>query len=91
MTKYCPARQALKPVKIQPGQRVLIHAGSGGVGSVAVQLAKHWGAYVVTTASASNEKLLKVRRSVWSFCRMEAGHKTRTCPDIGANATPMHQ
>ena len=62
------ARQALRPVKIQPGQRVLIHAGSGGVGSVAVQLAKHWGAYVVTTASASNEKLLMVRRSAQSLC-----------------------
>jgi len=60
--------QALRPANIQPGQRVLIHAGSGGVGSVAVQLAKHWGAYVVTTASASNEKLLMVRRSAQSLC-----------------------
>ena len=40
--------------KVQPGQTVLIHAGAGGVGSVAIQLAKHLGAVVATTASASN-------------------------------------
>ena len=39
---------------VQPGQKVLIHAGAGGVGSVAIQLAKHLGAVVATTASASN-------------------------------------
>jgi NADPH:quinone reductase-like Zn-dependent oxidoreductase len=38
---------------VQPGQRVLIHGGGGGVGHVAVQLAKHLGAHVVATASAS--------------------------------------
>lgn len=40
--------------KLQPGQKVLIHAGAGGVGSVAIQLAKHLGAIVATTVSASN-------------------------------------
>ena len=39
---------------VQPGQRVLIHAGAGGVGSIAVQLAKHLGATVATTVSAGN-------------------------------------
>ena len=39
---------------LQPGQRVLIHAGAGGVGSIAIQLAKHLGATVATTVSASN-------------------------------------
>lgn len=39
---------------VQPGQKVLIHAGAGGVGSIAVQLAKHLGATVAATASASN-------------------------------------
>jgi len=39
---------------VQPGQQVLIHAGAGGVGSIAVQLAKHLGASVATTASGSN-------------------------------------
>lgn len=44
--------------QIKPGMKVLIHAGSGGVGSIAIQLAKHFGAYVATTASAKNAQLL---------------------------------
>jgi NADPH2:quinone reductase len=39
--------------KLQPGQRVLIHAGAGGVGHVAVQLAKLQGAEVATTISSA--------------------------------------
>jgi NADPH:quinone reductase-like Zn-dependent oxidoreductase len=39
---------------VRPGQKVLIHAGAGGVGSIAIQLAKHLGATVATTASNSN-------------------------------------
>jgi len=35
---------------VKPGQKVLIHAGAGGLGSTVVQLAKHLGAYVATTA-----------------------------------------
>jgi alcohol dehydrogenase len=45
--------------KLQAGQKVLIHAGSGGVGTFAIQLAKHLGAQVATTASARNHALLK--------------------------------
>lgn len=45
--------------KIHPGQRVLIHGGSGGVGSIAIQLAKHLGAEVVTTASQANADLVR--------------------------------
>ncbi|CAM2954898.1 alpha/beta fold hydrolase [Actinomyces slackii] len=40
--------------RITAGKRVLIHGGTGGVGSVAIQLAKHLGAEVATTVSASN-------------------------------------
>lgn len=40
-------------------QRVLIHGASGGVGSIAVQLAKHKGAYVIGTASARNADFLR--------------------------------
>ncbi len=36
--------------QVKPGQRVLVHAGAGGLGSTVVQLAKHLGAYVATTA-----------------------------------------
>ena len=39
---------------LRAGQRVLVHGGSGGVGSVAIQLARHLGATVVATASARN-------------------------------------
>jgi len=38
-------------LKVQPGQKVFISGGSGAVGSAAIQLAKHRGAYVATTAS----------------------------------------
>ncbi|MCS5721687.1 NADP-dependent oxidoreductase [Herbiconiux sp. CPCC 203407] len=39
---------------VQAGQKVLIHAGAGGVGSIAIQLAKHLGAEVATTVSGKN-------------------------------------
>lgn len=45
--------------KLKAGQRVLIHAGAGGVGSFAIQLAKHLGAHVITTASARNTDFVK--------------------------------
>jgi NADPH:quinone reductase-like Zn-dependent oxidoreductase len=44
---------------VTAGQRVLIHAGSGGVGTFAIQLAKHLGATVATTASAPNFDLVR--------------------------------
>ena len=36
---------------VKPGQRVLVHAATGGVGMAAVQLCRHWGAEVFATAS----------------------------------------
>ncbi|PMQ10412.1 Zinc-type alcohol dehydrogenase-like protein [Pseudomonas sp. AD21] len=45
--------------RLQKGQKVLIHAGSGGVGSVAIQLAKHLGAFVATTTSTANVEWVK--------------------------------
>ncbi|MCQ6959316.1 NADP-dependent oxidoreductase [Mucilaginibacter aquariorum] len=44
---------------LQKGQKVFIQAGSGGVGTFAIQLAKHLGATVSTTTSAANTKLVK--------------------------------
>ncbi|TQJ40811.1 NADPH:quinone reductase-like Zn-dependent oxidoreductase [Arthrobacter sp. SLBN-112] len=44
---------------VQPGQKVLIHAGAGGVGSIAIQLAKYLGATVATTASGSNADFVR--------------------------------
>jgi len=45
--------------KLEPGQTVLIHGGSGGVGSLAIQIAKARGAKVIATASTANQDLLK--------------------------------
>lgn len=54
------AWQALVDIaSLRAGQKVFIQAGSGGVGTIAIQLAKHIGAYVATTASAANADWLK--------------------------------
>lgn len=54
------AWQALvERAQVQPGQKVLIHAGSGGVGTIAIQLAKQLGASVATTTSTANIGLVK--------------------------------
>lgn len=54
------AWQALVEIgDVRPGQKVLIHSGAGGVGSIAIQLAKHLGATVATTASASNSDFVR--------------------------------
>ena len=44
---------------VQPGQKVLVHAGAGGLGSTVIQLAKHLGAHVATTASGAKEQLVR--------------------------------
>src|SRR5688572_6569738 len=49
----------IERANIQKRQRVLIHAGSGGVGTFAIQLAKHIGATVATTASSTNGDLVR--------------------------------
>jgi NADPH:quinone reductase-like Zn-dependent oxidoreductase len=45
--------------RLQPGARVLIHAGAGGVGTIAIQLAKAFGAYVAATAGGRNQQFLR--------------------------------
>ena len=44
---------------INRGDKVLIHAGSGGVGTLAIQIAKYFGAEVTTTTSSKNKDLVK--------------------------------
>lgn len=54
------AWQALiEKANLKKGQKVLIHAGSGGVGTIAIQLAKYLGATVATTTSTANLDLVK--------------------------------
>jgi NADPH:quinone reductase-like Zn-dependent oxidoreductase len=49
------AVQALEQhVKLRQGQKILIHGGAGGIGSIAIQVAKSIGAYVATTAAADD-------------------------------------
>lgn len=50
--------QAFEHAKLKPGQKVFIPAGSGGIGTFAIQLAKYLGASVTTTTSAANTGLV---------------------------------
>ena len=45
-----------RQVRLEPGQTVLVHAGSGGVGTAAIQCARHLGARVVATASTEEKR-----------------------------------
>jgi len=54
------AYQALMDhMNLQAGQKILIHGGAGGIGSMAIQLGKHLGAYVATTATANDTDFVK--------------------------------
>jgi len=45
--------------QVKAGQKVLIHAGAGGVGAIAIQIAKHLGAFVATTCGPSNVEFVR--------------------------------
>lgn len=51
LSAYIPL---VEDAQVAPGQRVLIHAGAGGVGGIAIQIARHLGAEVFVTCSATN-------------------------------------
>jgi NADPH:quinone reductase-like Zn-dependent oxidoreductase len=44
---------------IEPGQKILVHAGAGGLGSTVIQLAKHLGAHVATTVNGAREQMVR--------------------------------
>lgn len=57
---FLTAWQALvDKANIQAGERVLIQAGAGGVGTIAIQIARHLGATVITTCSSKNAELVR--------------------------------
>jgi NADPH:quinone reductase-like Zn-dependent oxidoreductase len=49
----------IETMRLTQGQKILIHGGAGGIGSMAIQLAKHLGAYVTTTVSSNDKKFVK--------------------------------
>jgi alcohol dehydrogenase len=54
------AWQALvETMRLTNGQKILIHGGAGGIGSISIQLAKHLGAYVATTVSTNDMQFVK--------------------------------
>jgi alcohol dehydrogenase len=54
------ALQALtEHINLQPNQKLFIHGGGGGIGSIAIQIAKHIGAYVATTATGEQVNFVK--------------------------------
>jgi NADPH2:quinone reductase len=53
LTAYIPLT---RQVRLEPGMTVLVHAGAGGVGGAAIQLAKHFGAHVVATAGSEEKR-----------------------------------
>lgn len=56
----CSAYQALVDhAQLQSGQKILVHGGAGGIGTYAIQLAKHLGAHVATTAAAEDVEYVK--------------------------------
>ncbi|WP_029111992.1 NADP-dependent oxidoreductase [Mycobacterium sp. URHB0044] len=49
----------VEKAQVKPGQKVLVHAGAGGLGSTVIQLAKYLGAHVATTTTAETEQLVR--------------------------------
>ena len=49
----------VEKAQLKPGQKVLVHAGAGGLGSTVIQLAKHLGAHVATTTTGTTEGLVR--------------------------------
>jgi alcohol dehydrogenase len=52
-------RALMENMGLSNGQRILIHGGAGGIGSIAIQLAKHLGAYVATTVSTDDKQFVQ--------------------------------
>ncbi|MFL6366124.1 MAG: NADP-dependent oxidoreductase [Nitrososphaeraceae archaeon] len=52
-------RALMENIGLSNGQRILIHGGAGGIGSIAIQLAKHLGAYVATTVSTDDKQFVQ--------------------------------
>lgn len=76
------AYEGLKRAGIQSGQKVLVHGGSGGVGHIAIQLAKHWGAEVYSTGGGDKQLALIEELGATSI-----NYKTESVEDYVAKHT----
>ncbi|MDO6460500.1 zinc-dependent alcohol dehydrogenase family protein [Granulosicoccaceae sp. 1_MG-2023] len=76
------AVEGLQRAGVKPGQKVLVHGGTGGVGHLAVQLAKHYGADVYSTASG--EKAISI---VEGYGATPIDYRTETVADYVAAHT----
>jgi alcohol dehydrogenase len=65
-------------IGLSKGQKILIHGGAGGVGSIAIQLAKYLGAYVATTVSEKDMQFAKEELGADEII----GYKTQTFEDV---------
>jgi NADPH:quinone reductase-like Zn-dependent oxidoreductase len=65
-------------VGLSKGQKILIHGGAGGVGSIAIQLAKYLGAYVATTVSEKDKQFVKEELGADKII----DYKTQTFEDV---------
>lgn len=75
------AWQALELAGLREGQRVLIHAGAGGVGSISIQLARIRGLHVITTCSATNADFVR------QVCGAGQGRARWLCAGLWPSAT----
>jgi NADPH:quinone reductase-like Zn-dependent oxidoreductase len=71
----------VEKAQVKPGQKVLVHAGAGGLGSTVIQLAKYLGAHVATTTTGDTERLVRdlgadvvVDYTKQDFSRMLSGY-----------------
>jgi NADPH2:quinone reductase len=68
---------------VKAGESVVVHAGAGGVGSIAIQLAKLWGAYVIAVTSSDEKK--KLCKELGADVLVDAGEADLKAALIAAN------
>ena len=68
---------------VKPGDSVVVHAGAGGVGSIAIQLAKLWGAYVIAVTSSDEKK--KLCKELGADAVVDAGEADLKSALVAAN------
>jgi len=60
---FCAWQALVENIGLSKDQKILIHGGAGGIGSIAIQLANHLGAYVTTTVSTNDKQFVQELRA----------------------------